>query len=73
LDQETPARTIDGVNTSFTVSQTPSPAASLAVYRNGIRLTSGTEYAAAGSAITFGSGFQPQSGDTVVCTYRIAQ
>jgi hypothetical protein len=73
VDQETPAGTIDGVNASFTLSQAPTPAASLAVYRNGIRLSSGLDYTANGAAISFGTGFQPQIGDIVVCSYRIAQ
>jgi hypothetical protein len=73
VDQETPAGAINGVNTSFTLSQTPSPAVSLVVFRNGIRLASGVDYTTNSATITFGSGLQPQTGDTLVCSYRIAQ
>jgi hypothetical protein len=73
VDQETPGGAMNGLNASFTLSQTPSPAASLAVFRNGIRLTSSVDYTANGAAITFVSNFVPQGGDTVVCSYRIAQ
>jgi hypothetical protein len=73
VDQETPSGSINGVNAAFTLSQTPSPSSSLAVYRNGIRLRSGVDYNAAGTLITFVTGLVPQSGDILTCSYRIAQ
>jgi hypothetical protein len=73
VDEETPAGTIDGVNASFTLSQTPSPATSLAVYLNGLRLSAGVDYTATGSSISFGAGIQPQPGDILLCSYRTAQ
>jgi hypothetical protein len=72
IDQEIPSGTINGINTAYTTSQTPSPSTSLVVYRNGVRLTSGIDYTAVGNAITFGS-IVPQTGDTLFCSYRIAQ
>jgi hypothetical protein len=73
VDQETPTGTVNGINAAFTLSQTPSPGASLAVFRNGVRLTAGVDYTAAGTVVTFGSTLLPQTGDTLLCSYRIAQ
>jgi hypothetical protein len=73
IDTETPAGTMDGVNASFTLAQVPNPAGSLAVYRNGMRMKSGLDYTIGANAITFGTGYQPQPGDTLVCSYRVAQ
>ena len=73
VDQETPSGAIDGVNAAFTLSQTPSPSSSLAVYRNGLRLTTGIDYTLNGSVVTFVTAFLPQSNDLLMCSYRIAQ
>lgn len=73
VDGESPTGTIDGVNTGFTLSNSPIPASSLAVYRNGILLKSGVDYTATGAFITFASGYVPQLGDLLQCSYRIAQ
>lgn len=73
IDQETPAGSINGINTAFTLSQSPVPTSSLMVYRNGVHLSAGVDFNAAGSVITFLSNQVPQSGDTVVCSYRIVQ
>jgi hypothetical protein len=73
VDQETPSGALNGVNAAFTTSQTPSPSTSLVVYRNGVRETPGVDYTASGSAITFMSNLVPQSGDILLCFYRVAQ
>ena len=73
VDQETPSGAINGVNAAFTLSQAPSPSTSLAVYRNGLRLTSGVDYTLSGAMITFVTGLVPQTSDTLLCSYRIAQ
>jgi hypothetical protein len=73
VDQVTPSGTINGTNVTFTLSQSPSPSSSLAVYRNGVRMTSSVDYTLSGAVITFGTGLAPQSGDTLTCSYRIAQ
>jgi hypothetical protein len=73
VDEETPSGAINGVNTVFTLAQTPSPSTSLAVYRNGLRMTSGVDYTLSGAVITFMAGLGPQSSDTLICSYRIAQ
>jgi hypothetical protein len=73
VDAETPAGAINGVNTSFTLGQTPSPGASLAVYRNGVRMKSGVDYSLNAATITFMAGVVPQAGDILLCSYRVAQ
>jgi hypothetical protein len=73
VDGETPTGAVNGVNTVFTLAQTPSPTTSLAVYRNGLRVKSVSNYTATGNSITFVAGSVPQTGDIVQCSYRIAQ
>lgn len=73
VDMETPAGSIDGNNTSFTLSEVPNPSGSLQVFRNGLRLTSGLDYTASNNTLTFASGYVPQIGDVLLCSYRVAQ
>jgi hypothetical protein len=73
VDGETPAGAVNGVNTVFTLAQNPSPAGSLALFRNGMRIKSGLDYASSGNSITFAGGSVPQTGDVLQCSYRIAQ
>jgi hypothetical protein len=73
IDAETPAGTMNGSNTTFTLNQAPNPAASLAVYRNGIRQQQGLDYTGSANTITFASGAVPQIGDSLSCFYRITQ
>jgi hypothetical protein len=73
VDGETPAGAVNNVNTVFTLAQSPNPAASLAVYRNGMRMKSGLDYTSSGNSVTFASGSVPQTGDVIQCSYRIAQ
>jgi len=73
VDLETPSGAINGSNTSFTLSQVPSPAGSLVVFRNGLRMTSGLDYTASSNTVSFGSAYIPQTGDILLCSYRVAQ
>jgi hypothetical protein len=61
---EVPAGTKDGVNTAFTLAETPAPAASLHVLFNGSDLTQGVDYTLSGTAITMVSPYIPTSTDT---------
>ncbi len=72
VDGETPAGLINGSNTVFTLANTPSPAVSLAVYRNGLLQAQTVDYAISGNTITFASGSTPQAGDIVTASYRLA-
>jgi len=73
VDLETPAGSVNGSNTSFTLSHVPSPQSSVAVFRNGMRLASGLDYTISNNALTFAAGDVPQSGDVILCSYRVAQ
>jgi len=73
VDAEVPSGTVNGSNATFTLSQIPTPAASVSVYRNGLRLASSVDYNISGNTITFLSSFVPQTGDLLLCSYRITQ
>ena len=70
VDAETPTGAVDGSNTVFTLSGSPSPSLSLQVFRNGILQRIGVDYSLAGGTVTFVSGAIPQSGDIVQTYYR---
>jgi hypothetical protein len=69
-DQETPAGTINGANTSYTLAHTPNPAASLILVRNGLVLKQGSDYSLSGNTVVFTSATLPQSGDSLQAFYR---
>jgi hypothetical protein len=73
VDQETPTGAINGTNAVFMLSQTPSPVASLALYRNGLLMSASVDYTLSGMTVTFLSASIPQSTDTLIASYRIAQ
>ena len=50
--QEIPSGAVDGINTSFTLSNTPISNASVSFYLNGLILIQGTDYTIAGAIIT---------------------
>lgn len=68
-DAETPSGTIDGSNATFTLAQTPSPAASLQLFLNGAYQTAGgVDYTLSGATITFGSA--PLTSSIIRAHYR---
>jgi hypothetical protein len=74
---ETPAGTLDGVNVTFTLSTAPAPAASLQLFRNGLRMKPGFDFTLSGNVITFAQDLvfpqkdaTPQIGDTLLADYR---
>ena len=71
-DAETPGGAVDGINTTFTLNFSPSPAASLIVFRNGVLMKPGTDYSIIGAVITFFLGSVPQPGDALFASYRYA-
>src|SRR5262249_54819448 len=71
-DGEIPHGSINGTNTIFTLSFTPSPASSLQLYRNGLRMEAATDYQISGNTITFFVGSTPQAGDLLLANYRYA-
>jgi len=71
VTRETPSGTINGVNTSFTLANTP-VAGSEEVFVNGILQTSGSgnDYTISGTTITFEAGAVPETGDVLRVNYR---
>jgi hypothetical protein len=69
VDAETPGGAVNSVNTVFTLANSPNPSGSLVVYRNGLRQGS-ANYSLNGSTVTVASGQVPQTGETLVCSYR---
>jgi hypothetical protein len=72
MDSDTLSGLVDGVNMSFGLSAVPSPAASLAVYRNGVFQKAAQDYTLSGSTVLFVAASTPQPGDTLVASYRTA-
>jgi hypothetical protein len=71
-DAEVPVGAVNGANQAFTLASTPSPAASLELYRNGLLQRQGADYQISGNAVTFFLASVPQSGDLLVANYRFA-
>jgi hypothetical protein len=69
-DGETPSGAVNGSNTTFTLAHTPAPAASLALYRNGLFMTQGVDYSLNGATVTFVASAAPQTGDVLTASYR---
>lgn len=68
-DDETPSGTVNGVNTTFTLANTPSPATSLQLYRDGQLLTpGGVDYTLATATITMV--YPPATNTVLTCWYR---
>jgi hypothetical protein len=70
VDAEIPAGAVDGSNGSFTLTGSPSPAASLQLFRNGILQKASGDFTLSGNTITFAGGSIPQSGDVIQTYYR---
>ena len=70
-DGEVPGGTVNGNNTTFTLANAPSPAASLALFRNGIAQKATVDYTLTGSTVQFLTGAVPQPGDTLLAWYRL--
>jgi hypothetical protein len=71
VDSETPVGLVDGSNPTFVLSAAPSPPTSLVVYRNGMRLSPGSDYSLSGDTIVFTKGAIPNVGDLINSTYRL--
>ncbi len=71
-DGEVPAGVIDGANRQFSLSQSPQPASSLLLYRNGILQRAGVDFTLSGQQITFCEMCTPLPGDILQAYYRWA-
>ncbi len=72
VDGEAPAGLMDGSNAVFTLASTPSPAASLQLYRNGVLQKLNLDYTLADNLITFAMTSVPQVEDVLLSSYRLA-
>jgi hypothetical protein len=70
-DSEIPSGAINGSNTIFALAFAPSPAGSLGLYLNGLRLDPGVDFTLSSNTLTF-TGSIPQSGDLLLASYRYA-
>lgn len=68
--QEVPTGTINNVNVTFTVSQTPFSAAAFELFQDGLVLIQNTDYTLSGSTITMT--VAPNFGQTLYAVYSIA-
>lgn len=71
INDESPSGTINGVNSIFTIANTPNPANSLILVRNGQTMFDGEAYTLVGSTITFNTNFIPQAGDVLRAWYQL--
>lgn len=69
-DGEIPAGTINGSNTTFTLTNAPDPESSLQLFRNGLLMRASVDYTLSGNVITFLVAATPQPGDLLVSSYR---
>ena len=72
VDSEAPGGLVDGANTGFTLSAVPSPVSSLTLYRNGMLQKAGLDFTVNGNQLQFVAAATPQSGDTLLASYRLA-
>ena len=71
VDAEIPAGVLDGLNTTFTLNNIPSPPSSLALFSNGVLMKQGTDYSVTGNAISFFTSSAPHPGDSLLAYYRL--
>jgi hypothetical protein len=71
-DGEVPSGSINGSNAVFALANVPSPVASLDLFLNGLMMKQGADYTLASNVITFLTASTPQTGDTLVASYRFA-
>lgn len=70
-DNETPSGTVNGSNDTFTLAQTPSPAGSLVLFKNGQRMkAAGADYTLTTNSIVFATAAIPVTGDVLIADYR---
>jgi hypothetical protein len=72
-DAETPGGAVNGTNATFSTANVPAPAASVALFRNGMLMKPGADFTLNGNAITFLSGAIPAAGDLLTVSYRYSK
>ena len=71
VDAEVPSGTVNGTNLTFNLAQTPSPATSLELFRNGVLMDAGLDYSLSANTVTFSSISKPQANDVLLAYYRV--
>ena len=71
VDAETPSGIVNGLNTVYTLANTPTSASDLSLYRNGVLQTSGVDFTLSGNTLTFVNNEVLQTGDKLSAFYRI--
>lgn len=66
---EVPSGTINGTTTAFSLANTPNPALSLHCYKDGILMAATNDFTLSVATVTFVSGVQPKTGDSLTCDY----
>lgn len=71
VDAENPSGAVDGANSTFTLSASPTPSISLQMYRNGILQKQGPDYSVSGNVISVAGPSIPGAGDVLQTWYRV--
>lgn len=69
-DDETITGSINGSNDTFVLAHTPSPAASLQFFRNGVCLKRAVGYVLTGDTVVLQSGYVPDTGEILSAFFR---
>lgn len=72
ISNETPSGSLNGINATFTLAQTPNPTASLMLMKNGQILFNGNGYTLSGQTIIVNSTFIPNNTDAIRAWYQVA-
>lgn len=70
--EEVPTGTVNGTNTSFTLTYAPSPAASLELEVDGLTYFQGTHYTLSSNTVVYVTAFTPQTSQLHYARYRRA-
>ncbi len=70
LYDEVPTGTVNGTNTTFTLTNAPNPGVSLKLWEDGVLMKSTTHYTLSSSTVTFVSAFKPITGQALFASYR---
>jgi hypothetical protein len=73
VDGEQLTGALDGANSVFGITATPTPPSSLLLFRNGLLQKAGSDYTVSGQVVTFSQGAIPQAGDTLLAYYRASE
>ena len=73
VDAEALTGAINGTNLAFALSTIPTPAASLVLYRNGLRMKMDLDYSLSGRIVIFPPSLAPRPGDLLGASYRVTQ